>query len=41
MNQEHINIIYWTDCYGAKEFVAATYDVDKWLKQNNKERDQK
>jgi len=38
MNQEYINIIYWTDCFGTQDFVAATYDVDKWLEQNNKAR---
>jgi len=34
----YIYNIYWTDCYGKQEFVASTYDVDKWLEQNNEER---
>ena len=36
--EKYIYNIYWTDCFGTKDFVATTYDVDKWLEQNNKER---
>ena len=32
--------IYWTDCYGNSNFVATTNNLDKWLEDNNKERDE-
>tara|TARA_Y100000401_G_C8299505_1_gene213220 strand:- start:131 stop:550 length:420 start_codon:yes stop_codon:yes gene_type:complete len=35
---KHIYNIYWTDSYGNKDFVASTYDVNKWLEENNKQR---
>ena len=36
--EKYIYNIYWTDCFGTRDFVASTYDVNKWLEQNNKER---
>ena len=32
--------IFWTDCYGNSNFVATTNNLDKWLEDNNKERDE-
>ena len=36
--EKYIYNIYWTNCYGTKDIVATTYNVNKWLDQNNKER---
>ena len=32
--------IFWTDCYGNSNFLATTNNLDKWLEDNNKERDE-
>ena len=32
--------IYWTDCYGNSNFLATTNNLDKWLEDNNKERNE-
>ena len=31
--------IYWTDCCGITDLLATTDNLDKWLEDNNKERD--
>ena len=31
--------IYWTDCSGITDLLATTDNLDKWLEDNNKERD--
>jgi len=31
--------IYWTDCSGNRSLEATTNNLDKWLEDNNKDRD--
>jgi hypothetical protein len=30
--------IFFTDCYGDQSLIATTNDLDRWLKDHNKER---
>ena len=30
--------IFYTDCYGDQSLIATTNDLDRWLKDHNKER---
>ena len=32
--------VYWTDSCGDTELIATTNNLDKWLEDNNKERDE-
>ena len=32
--------IYWTDSCGITDLIATTNNLDKWLEDNNKERDE-
>ena len=32
--------IYWTDCYGKTDLVATNNNLDKWLEDNNEDRDE-
>ncbi len=32
--------IYWTDCYGNQTLIATTNNLDKWLEDNNEDRDE-
>jgi hypothetical protein len=32
--------IYWTDCYGDRTLIAITNDLDRWLVDNNKDREE-
>ena len=32
--------IYWTDCYGKTDLVATINNLDKWLEDNNEDRDE-
>ena len=36
--EKNMYIVYFRNNYGKKEYVTTTYDVNKWLDLNNKER---